>query len=223
VADAPFELSPQLRAKISRNLRPVAPLARPLTRTLWLVPLALLLLVAAVVMFGLRRDAPALGLGLTWIASTLQAILGLALVAASLREAVPGTTLSRRIVGATFGTALVAVIAITWLTWSASRTTIASGFVAYVWRVCVAGTIATALPALAVSGWLVARAFPLRPALAGALYGVGAGLMADAGWRLFCHFSDPVHVIAAHVLAVATVGILGVIVANLWRSRSSEL
>ena len=30
--------------------------------------------------------------------------------------------------------------------------------------------------------------FPLRPRLAGALYGVGAGLMSDAGWRLFCHF-----------------------------------
>ena len=42
------------------------------------------------------------------------------------------------------------------------------------------------------------RAFPLRPRIAGALYGLGAGLMADAGWRLFCHFSNPAHVFGAH-------------------------
>ena len=71
---------------------------------------------------------------------------------------------------------------------------------AYVWGVCLTGTVVSALPALAVAGWLAARAFPLRPRLAGALYGVGAGLMADAGWRLFCHFSDPAHVFGAHTL-----------------------
>jgi len=71
-----------------------------------------------------------------------------------------------------------------------------------------------------VSGWLAARAFPLRPRLAGALYGIGAGLMADAGWRLFCHFSGPAHVLGAHTLGVIVTGLLGTVWATrLFRSR----
>jgi hypothetical protein len=58
---------------------------------------------------------------------------------------------------------------------------------------------------------LVARAFPLRPRLAGALYGIGAGLIADAGWRLFCHFSDPVHVFGAHTLGIAVVVLIAIV------------
>jgi hypothetical protein len=92
--------------------------------------------------------------------------------------------------------------------------------VLYVWRVCFGATIFTALPALAFSGWLVARAFPLRPRVAGALYGLGSGLLADAGWRLFCHFSDPAHVFGAHTAAVALVCVLGVVTATSLTRRS---
>ena len=68
---------------------------------------------------------------------------------------------------------------------------IAPGLVGSVWGICLPGTIVSATLVLAVAGWLAARAFPLRPRLAGALYGVGDGLIADSGWRLFCHFSHP--------------------------------
>jgi hypothetical protein len=183
------------------------------------LPVALLLLGAAVFVFGLRRDAPVLGLRLTWIASLLQMILGLALTLAALREAVPGTTLSRRVIGLAFATAAVGVTLVTWTTWLASPTTITPAQVGFVWRVCLAGTVLSALPALALVGWLVARAFPLRPHIAGALYGVGAGLMADAGWRLFCYFSDPKHVFGAHILAVLMCGALGYVAAGLLKRR----
>ena len=207
------QVPPELRAAIAADLRAVKPLPPPGRRLGGVVPIGIVLLGAAVLVFGMRQDALRLGFGLTWGASTLQMILGLTLVAAALREAVPGTTLSRRAIGAAFGTALIAVMTITWTTWVTSPTTIAPRAVAYVWRICVAGTIVSALPALAVSGWLVARAFPLRPRLAGALYGLGAGLMADAGWRLFCHFSDPAHVFGAHTLSIAITGLIGVGVA----------
>jgi hypothetical protein len=78
----------------------------------------------------------------------------------------------------------------------------------------VAGTIVGALPVMAIAGWLVARAFPLRPRLAGALYGIGAGLIADAGWRLFCHFSDPVHVYGAHTLGIVAAAAIGIAVSR---------
>jgi len=220
--DHEIALPPELRAAISRDLRPVAPLAPPVARTLALLPLALLLLGAAVFVFGLRRDAPILGMKLTWMSSALQMILGLVLAGAALRESVPGTTLSRRVIGLAFSTATIGVLTVTWMTWAASPTTILPDRFAFVWRVCVFGTVVSALPPLALSGWLVARAFPLRPRIAGALYGIGAGLMADAGWRLFCHFSDPVHVIGAHVLGVAICGIIGVLVA-MTSSRQSAV
>jgi hypothetical protein len=218
VTDGPDGVPRELREAIARDLKPVAPLAPPVVRAIGVVPLAILLLTGAVIVFGLRADAIRLGVVLTWGVSALQMTLGLILVAASLREAVPGTTLSRRALGAVFGTALIAVLTITWTTWSVSPTRIQPGYVGFVWRVCVAGTILSALPALAVSGWLVARAFPLRPRLAGAIYGLGAGLMADAGWRLFCHFSDPAHVIGAHVLAVAVTCLIGVALAHITAS-----
>ena len=206
-----LDVPPALREIVARDLRPVSPLPPPTRRIIAIVPIALILLVAAVLVFGLRRDAPRLGLALTWVASALQMAVGLLLTMAALREAVPGTTLSRRVSGAMIGTALIAVIAITTLTWFSSPTRIAPGFIAYVWSVCLAGTIISALPVLAVAGWLVARAFPLRPRLAGALYGIGAGLIADAGWRLFCHFSDPVHVFGAHTLGIAVVVLIAIV------------
>jgi hypothetical protein len=214
VADQRIVLPPELRTIIARDLRPLTPLARPLRRALNLAPIALALLVAAALVFGLRRDAGRIGLLLTWGASTLQMLIGLALVVGALREAVPGTTLPRRIVGAAFGTAAIAVLTITLMTWATSPTLIAPGLATYVWGICLTGSIVTALPALAVAGWLTARAFPLRPRIAGALYGVGAGLMADAGWRLFCHFSDPAHVLGAHTAGIVITAGVGVVVAS---------
>jgi hypothetical protein len=74
--------------------------------------------------------------------------------------------------------------------------------------------LVSALPALALAAWLVGRAYPLRPLVAGALYGAGAGLLADAGWRLFCHFSDPAHVFAAHTLAVCVTSAAGALLSR---------
>jgi hypothetical protein len=220
VADHNLVLPPELRRLIASDLRPVMPLATPLRRALNLAPMALVLLVAAVMLFGLRRDAGRIGLLLTWGASTAQMLLGLALVTAALREAVPGTTLPRRIVGVAFGTAAIAVLAITFMTWAISPTLIAPGHATVVWGICLTGTIVSAIPVLGVAGWLTARAFPLRPPLAGALYGVGAGLLADAGWRLFCHFSHPAHVLGAHTLGIVVTGVVGMVMASVVSRRS---
>jgi len=199
-----------LRARIAQDLAPVSPLPPPSRRVLVLLPIALSLLYGSVWIFGLRRDAPALGLLLTWGASLAEMCLGLILCAAALREAVPGTTLSRRMIGGAFVTSVLGVVLVTWLTWLTSPTRIAPEALAWVWTACLGATVLTALPPLAFTGWLVARAFPLRPAIAGALYGLGSGLMADAGWRLFCHFSDPTHVFGAHVVGIAVACGVGV-------------
>jgi hypothetical protein len=207
-------MPPGLREAIARDLRSVVPLQPPLVRMLAVAPLGIVLLVGSVLVFSLRVDAPALGLGLTWGVSALQMSFGLLLTAAALREAVPGSTLRRGPLALALGLALVSVIVIPWTTWQLSPTQVPRRAVDFVWRVCFTGAFISAMPPLALSAWLVARAYPLRPAVAGLLYGAGAGLMADAGWRLFCHYSDPAHVFAAHTLAILATAAAGALAAR---------
>jgi hypothetical protein len=96
--------------------------------------------------------------------------------------------------------------------------------VGWVGRVCFVGTVVSAVPLLAAAAVLTSRALVVRPWSSGALYGLGAGLGADAGWRLFCHYSDPMHVLSTHtggVLAATLIG-AGVAVA-VQRSRVSAV
>jgi hypothetical protein len=212
---SPPLVPPQLRAAIAHDMAPVRPLPRPALRAAWVAPLGVLLLGAAAAFFGVRPDAARLGFWLTWGASAAEMTLGLALVAAALREAVPGTTLSHRALGYAVAGALGSVVIVTLITWRTSGLYhIMRGREWFIWRICFGATLASAIPPLAVSAWLVARAYPLRPAVAGLLYGLGAGLMADAGWRIFCHFSDPSHVFGAHIAAVVVSGLVGSLVAE---------
>jgi hypothetical protein len=74
---------------------------------------------------------------------------------------------------------------------------------------CLASSAITALPATLLAVVLALRAYPTRPVVAGWLAGLGGGLMADAGWRLFCHFSEPAHVLAAHLGGVIVAALVG--------------
>jgi len=85
--------------------------------------------------------------------------------------------------------------------------------------VCFRASALGAVPVLIASAVLVARAFPLRPAIAGALYGLGCGLIADAGLRLFCGFSQPQHILLAHGGAMAASVAVGALAATVTASR----
>ena len=80
---------------MAADYAPVRPLRTPIARVLWMVPFAVLTLVAAQFVFELRLDAGRLGWGRTWGLSIGQALVGLVVIAAALREAVPGRTWSR--------------------------------------------------------------------------------------------------------------------------------
>ena len=54
----------------------------------------------------------------------------------------------------------------------------------------------------------------MRPALAGALYGLGCGLIADAGLRLFCDYTEPAHVVFGHGGAIVAAMVFGAVVAK---------
>jgi hypothetical protein len=208
---------PALRELVAADLQPVRPLRKPWVRAAVTAPCAFLLLVAAPVIFGLREDAERLGWGLTWGVSLLQIGVGVRLVALALRESVPGQALSRGVIGTALAMAFGSVVMVALVTWAVSPIQITTESVAYVSAFCFVHTLLGAVPVIVLVGILVARAYPLRPHVAGALYGAAGGLLSDAGWRLFCHYSDPLHVLPTHLGAVVTATLLGVLCGRVFR------
>lgn len=201
-----------LRSRLEAEYTQVRPLPSPLARVLCMTPFAALALLAAPVIFNLRPDAVRLGWFGSWGASLLQVAVGLAVIAAALRESIPGRAWRRAALALWFAVPVVLVVLVTLASWDASPVVLRGGWVT-VGAMCLAGSLATAMPAIALAGVLSARAYPTRPAVAGALLGLGAGLMADAGWRLFCHFSEPDHVLPAHLGAVVVAALAGSVLA----------
>lgn len=209
----------QLRERIAQDLRPVKRLRKPWLRAASALPLALLLLFAASALYGARDDAERLGWILTWGLSIFQLALGMLLIGMSLREAIPGQAFSPPVLVTSVGMAFGAVTLIAFVTWLVSPTRIVNEPILVVAGICFGHTLLAAVPVIFFVGLLVARAYPLRPHIAGALYGAGAGLLSDAGWRLFCHYSDPLHVLPTHLGAVVAATLLGALAGRLLRPR----
>jgi hypothetical protein len=202
----------ELRARIAADYQPVRALPSPWTRAALVLPFALVALFAAPLVFNVRPDATRLGWTGLWGFSVVQSLLGFAVIAAALRESVPGRGWSRAALALWLSVPIAVIVAVTLICWQESPVLLRGGW----WIValaCFGGSAATALPVVAFASILAARAYPTRPALAGALVGLGAGLMADAGWRIFCHFTEPSHVLSAHLAAVLFAAAIGSVLA----------
>src|SRR5262245_30787485 len=126
--DATFGQPPaELREAIAADLLPVRRLAPPWRRALVLAPFAGVLLFAAPVIFQFR-DLDALGWTLAWGASLLQAVAGVALIAAALRESVPGRSWSPSALLLIIGSVVILVTAVTVASWHASPVTLGRGW-----------------------------------------------------------------------------------------------
>jgi hypothetical protein len=194
---------------VMADCRPVRTLRPPWRRALALAPLGVLLAMTAPVVWGWRENLSGLGPGVAWGLSTLQAFAGLWIVGAALREAVPGRTLSRGALLVMVAAALCIEVAVTLVTSETVPAPVPAGvWPRFAWE-CFGMAIASGAPILAACAWLAARALPERPAVMGGVYGLGAGVLADSGVRLFCWVSEPAHVLVAHggaVLALAAAG-----------------
>ncbi len=205
-----------LRRAVEADMRPVTPLPPAWRRTLGVVTVAALAVAAALVTYSLRHDLTTIPHWLSWGCSALQFLFGTLLVGLALREAVPGraTPSGAAAVALGLGFALQLVVGI--LTW------VASPGAPFNWRgfsggvVCMQNEVTFALPALIVTFWLVSRALPLRPSVAGVLGGAGTGLVADAINHLICPMSDLHHVVVWHTGAVAVLALVGWLAGTLW-------
>ena len=210
-----------LRSKIAADLSPVRPLAPPIQRVLAIAPLAVLLLVSAPLVFSFRDLTP-LGFTWSWGASLVQMIAGLAIIAVALHQAVPGREWPTAALAATIAMVAIFFGVVTFATWSANPVGLGRGWWT-IGAICAISSATSALPVVVLAAALSLRAFPLRPLATGGIAGFGAGLIADAGWRLFCHYSEPAHVIAAHfggVLLASAVG--AVLVRSFWQNAVSK-
>ncbi len=210
-----------LLSAVRRDLRPVRPLAAPLRRALALLPIGLALLVGVPAVWGWRANFSALGLAAAWGLSGAQTLAGLLIVGAALREAVPGRELSARYIAATLGAAAALFVGSTLVTYQLAPVVQPSVWVRGAWE-CFWMEAVSSLPVFAATVWLASRALPSRPALAGAIHGLGAGLMTEAGVRLFCRVSTPAHVLLSHGGAILLLGVAGALIATLvekWKAR----
>jgi Negative regulator of sigma F len=201
-----------LRDAVARDLRPTRPLWPPLVRALVLIPLAVAIVLSVPGLRFFRSDMHAIGIIKAWGFSFGQALAGLIIVAAALRESIPGRGLSRRTIAVTFVVGLAIPFVLLMATASAFNIGPEPGRELEEGIGCFRVSAISAIPALIAAAILAARALPVRPALAGALYGLGCGLIADAGLRLFCEYTTPEHVLFGHGGAILGAMAFGAVV-----------
>ena len=209
------------REAIVSDLAPVRPLMKPSRRVWLLVPIGMMLAATAPFLNGIRGDLMSLPYGplLTWGATGLQSMLGLWLLALGFREAVPGRNVSGLSLALAAALTILLVGTITIVTNAASATVVPAGREWRDWIECVVFPALIGSPFMVIATLMAARAFPTRPAIAGGLCGLSAGVLSDAGWRLSCWISDPAHLAESHVLAMLSLAAAGSLIAVILDSR----
>lgn len=214
MASPPTAVPDRLRAQVLADWAPVAPLRAPWRRAAWMAPLAAVMAGIAATYWGPQRDWAAPGFALTLTLSAVQWIAGVGLLALALREAVPGRTTGRTASVAVLGVVIVLLAVNLAAKDAVAAALVPSGGEWGFWAICLRGPLLLAAPVLVLATVLAARALPTRPAWAGALAGLAAGVLSDSGWRLGCFVTEPSHVVGAHWLAIAASSALGAAV--LW-------
>src|SRR5262249_44775588 len=136
-------------------------------------------------------------------------------------EGRPARRLPRGVVRAALAGAGFMVVAASFLTFSKSPTHVPRGISPWlVGMVCYVGRTVMATPLFALAGWFPSRVLCPQPPLSGGLYGAGAALTSNAGWRLVCPISTPWHVLTAHGASVISIGLLSALIAHLVAGRT---
>lgn len=204
-----YHVPVSLLNQIRTDLQPVEPLASPSRRLLALIPLALLLFVGPPMLYHWRDNLSLLSPWAIWGLSAFESCIGIALMWLALRQAVPGMSVKPRWIMLALFAGMFVFTGVSLTTADVLPTTMpdSNTWKRLAWE-CVVMELPFAIPSIAISAWLVARALPARPSLTGAIYGLSAGLMTDAGMRLFCNINESLHVFGAHG-GVILLGVVG--------------
>jgi hypothetical protein len=208
---------PDRLRKVLKGAKPVQPLHKPWKRVLFLLPLAMATVLAVPWYFGIRPDHQILDPMSMVGLSLLQFVAGAWLLAGAMQDAVPGNALSRRTLMVLAAMPWAVFLFVTLATATRSATTVPAGAGVRYLRICLGTPVLIGLPLLLCVQILAFRAFPLRPVMVGFLGGIGAGLIGDSGWRLYCGVTDPWrHVLPTHGGALAALGLIGALTGRIW-------
>jgi hypothetical protein len=157
-------------------------------------------------------------------ASAGQFLFAIALIWIAAHESTPAGRLPRQVVYSAAVAASLVVVAVTLSTFSTSPTGPLPGLlpprVSLLLRDSpwimgfgcgIGSTIAGGILVLLFSR-LFRDSLTTRPTVSGALYGEGAGLAINAGWRIACPFSTPSHALGAHGAAIIATVIFGALI-----------
>ncbi len=215
-----------LMRAIAQDLRPVKPSPRPLRLALRTAPLALLVSSLILLAVGIRGDSGILGPLLTWGASAAQFALAMVLVWVAAHESTPAGRLPKGTVYSVPVAASVVVVAITlstfWISPVGSTLRVAGALRVPPWAMDLAcgigSTVAGGILVLLFS-WMFRKSLAIRPTVTGALYGAGAGLAINAGWRIACPYPSIRHSLGAHGAAIIATAILGALIGRFLGNR----
>lgn len=208
--DVSFE---KLKAEVARDLTPVRPLRPAWVRALVLLPCVFLSFALLALVYGPHWETSAL----IWAMGIFQVLVAYGILWVGLREAVPGEGPGVPALGAAALVATIAVCASNALLVAlrpVAGTPGMDGFSFYCFKV----EILLGLPVVALGFWLAARGFPLRPAVAGVLGGLSAGLAAVGVWSLYCPYNSLAH-LASHFGPTIPVMLAGLFAGSLWARR----
>jgi hypothetical protein len=82
----------------------------------------------------------------------------------------------------------------------------------------IGSTVAGGILVLLFS-WMFRNSLAIRPTVAGALYGAGAGVAINAGWRIACPFPTLRHALGAHGTAIIATVLLGALLGRFLGNR----
>lgn len=186
------------------------------TLTPWVLLLASTILLLLVSVFGFRTDAAELGPAWLWLPSLIEMAMGMALLAVGLEEATPGHSQHQSKVAICVGAGFATHCAASVLTQRKTTGPTAHAMADNALFLCMGMELLIALPFLVAAGVILQRGLAARPARSGICLGLGAGLGADALWRLLCPYADLRHVLSSHLTGIACVLLAGMLAGFAW-------
>lgn len=215
MSEEPIRIPDALREAVGRDLEPVKPLAEPWKRLVYAGPVVLFVLMFPFWIYRIRGDRE-FDVLLGWIPVAIQLLLALGLLLFALRESIPGRRVSARAIFLLCCGAFALHILVNLAIYLRLPDDGTAPHTVEMWLACFRVESLIGLPILILVAWLVARALPQRPWLAGMMAGLGAGFAADASWRLICNASDPPHVLSEHTAGIVLLGLTGALLGYLW-------
>jgi hypothetical protein len=211
----------QLKEDLAGDFAAVKPLMKSWKRALWLFPLSLLLMEVTLAVFHLRPDHVDLGPLALWGFCSLQILASYMIFAVSLEACIPGSGRSRTFLISVGLIGLVIYLAISWFTFRVSPNWPGPGQQWHLGMACLSAIGTLGILALLFGFFLARAGLPMHARATGLLLGLGAGLAAEASWRLHCPISSWDHILLFHGGGILFLIVAGLILGSFWKRKCS--